>query len=104
MNICASALKYRGDPQILFIDCAALPDAVFGSIARHFSLALDETDAARMRHRTRFHAKHRSPWPLAHAEPLPPQRAETLRQLSATLLAPLYAELCSAAMKHPPDV
>lgn len=102
LNICASALKYRDDPQTLFVDYTALPDAVFGPITRHFSLALDETDAARMRDCTRFYAKDRSPWPQSPAEPLDPQRVETLRNLSATLLTPLYAELRAAATKSFP--
>lgn len=95
--ICASALKYRDDPQTVFVDYADLPDAVFGPIARHFSLALNDAALANMRERTHFHSKDDSPWPQPEHTPLDATRAEKLSHLSATILAPLYAELRSAA-------
>lgn len=98
MHICESALNYRGDPQMLFVDYRNLPDAVCGPIARHLSLPLGEPDLALMRERARFYAKNGvSPWLGYDEYSLEPARIAALQELCAELLAPKYAELNRAA-------
>ncbi len=74
-NIFQSALQYSNDPQMMFVDYTALPEALFGSIARHFSVPLSATDAECMRNRAQFQSQSGSPWPQA---PQPYSRSRTL--------------------------
>jgi hypothetical protein len=53
-----SALRHRDDPSGLFVDYRELPDAAWGSVARHFEIAIDEEAITRMREAARFDAKN----------------------------------------------
>ncbi|HEX3682301.1 MAG TPA: aspartyl/asparaginyl beta-hydroxylase domain-containing protein [Bryobacteraceae bacterium] len=97
--ICESALAYREDPQMLFVNYSDLPDAVYGSIARHFSLPLDEADLAKMRERACFEARTGSPWPASEMHTLDSGRAAAVRELCAGPLAVMFAELQQAARR-----
>jgi len=52
-----SAERHRGDPVGLFVDYRELPDAVWGTVARHFGLELTASQVDRMREVARFDAK-----------------------------------------------
>lgn len=100
-NIFDAAFEYRDDPQMLFVDYAALPEAALGSIARHFSLPLSPGDTETMRNRAQFHAEYGSPWPQPPQHTLDPERSRNLANLSANLLEPLYRDLLRIA--SPPN-
>jgi hypothetical protein len=59
-NLCRKALEFREDPNGLFIDYRELPEAVTGSIAKHFGLVFSPGDESRMRETARFDAKNPS--------------------------------------------
>jgi hypothetical protein len=52
-----AAGAFRNDPSGLFVDHAQLPDAVWGSMARHFGIRFNDEEIMRMRERARFDAK-----------------------------------------------
>jgi hypothetical protein len=88
-----SALSYRFDPGALFVNYRQLPDAVFGPIARHFGITLQDDEITLMRQTALVDAKQ--PYRPFQADSHDKQSRATplLRELSATLLDPLYQEL-----------
>lgn len=87
-----SALKYRHEPGGLFLNYRHLPEAMWTTVASHFSMTLTDTDVELMRETTRFHAK--SPGMLFEADSEEKRRAASpqVHQLAAGLLG-LYREL-----------
>jgi hypothetical protein len=91
-RICQAALTHQHDPKGLLLNYRRLPDAVWGALAAHFSIAFAPDDIVRMRDAARFDAKSPSYLFHAHAEPRDELPA-AVRTLAARRLAPLYAEL-----------
>jgi hypothetical protein len=91
-RICQAALTHQDDPKGLLLNYRRLPDAVWGALAAHFSIAFAPDDIVRMRNAARFDAKSPSHLFQAHAEPRDELPA-AVRTLAARRLAPLYAEL-----------
>ena len=96
-RICESALRWREDPLMCFADYRELPEAVYGRIARHFSLSLDDHDIAKMRERAGYEARTGLSWPPDEIYTLDADRAALARELCAGRLATLYAELKHAS-------
>jgi Aspartyl/Asparaginyl beta-hydroxylase len=98
-RICESALAWRDDTRLLFVEYENLPGAVYGPIARHFRLELDSEELERMRELARFDSN--SGFLSSEGEPLPRDtgRAESVRQLCAGKLSELYAALQTASSR-----
>jgi len=92
-GFCSSSLAFRDDPRALFIDYRQLPDAVWGAIAKHFSLHLSSEELSRMHSVARADAK--SPARTFEPDSDRKQRAATdaVHKLAANWLHPLYSEL-----------
>ncbi len=91
-RICRAALAHVADGGRL-IEYRQLPDAVVGEMLPHFGLSYGADALARMREVARFDAKRPD---LPYADDSEQKRRSTdaeMRDLSATLLAPLYAQL-----------
>ncbi|HTU47643.1 MAG TPA: aspartyl/asparaginyl beta-hydroxylase domain-containing protein [Bryobacteraceae bacterium] len=99
-RICESALAWRDDPRMLFVNYSDLPDAVYGQMARHFSLPVDESDLVKMRERACFEARTGLPWSASEMHTLDDGRAAAVQKLCAECLAALYAELQRTAHAH----
>jgi hypothetical protein len=92
-GFCSSAMAFQDDPQALFIDYRELPGAVWGAIAKHFSLAFSSEDLSRMHRAANLDAK--SPTHTFRPDSNRKQREATadIRELAANWLNPLYSEL-----------
>jgi hypothetical protein len=92
-GFCGSSLTFRDDPQALFVDYRQLPDAVWGAIAKHFSLDLSSEELSRMHSVAQADAKS----PTRAFEPDSDHKqcaaTDTVHKLAANWLNPLYSEL-----------
>ncbi len=93
-----AALRFREDPQGLFVNYAELPGAVCDSIARHFELKLTDEDKARVDAATRFDAKN----PFIEFENDIEAKKERSRSLepdpALAALEALYSKLTSSGL------
>jgi hypothetical protein len=89
-----AALAHQRDPKGLLLNYRRLPDAVWGVLAEHFSIAFTPDDIVRMRQAARFDAKSPSHLFHPHASGEPFESApSSVRDVAARLLAPVYADL-----------
>jgi hypothetical protein len=88
-----SAMVHRDDPAGMFVDYRDLPEAIWGSIARHFHMTFDDEETRRMRETVQFHAKspHRTFEADSDAKRL--EASPTQRALAEALLNPLYERI-----------
>jgi hypothetical protein len=99
-RICAAALAHAADGGRL-IEYRQLPEAALGEMLVHFGLHCGADALARMREVARFDAKRPD---IPYADDSEQKRRSTdaeMRDLSATLLAPLYAQLETLRLAQP---
>jgi hypothetical protein len=88
-----AALDARDDPQSLFLNYRQLPEAVWGSLAAHFSLSLSREELAGVQEAAKFDAK----CPSRTFEPDSDRKQSAASaascDLAARWLSPFYAEL-----------
>jgi hypothetical protein len=96
-NLCRKALEFREDPNGLFIDYRELPEAVTGSIAKHFGLVFSPGDESRMRETARFDAKNPSTSFESDAKTKQDTGKELRLDITAAHLDVCYQELRTAS-------
>jgi hypothetical protein len=88
-----AALAARSDPKALCIEYRDLPEAVFGSIARHFGLLPSAAEAVRMRDVTAFDANNPALWFTSDSQRKQATATPVVRDLCVALLDEPYREL-----------
>jgi mannose-6-phosphate isomerase-like protein (cupin superfamily) len=99
-GICEAALEWRNDAQMCFVDYSDLPGAMYGRVAHHFSLPMDENGIASMCNCARYEARTGLPWSNSQMHTLDGDRVAKLRELCEGRLRRLYAELRQAPTTH----
>jgi hypothetical protein len=92
-QICKSALQYRHNPNVLFVNYTQLPQFVTSRLLQHFRVSYSDKDIQEMNAASRFDAKSPCFEFTSDVEKKQNEASETIRELSDKLLMPLYEQL-----------
>jgi len=90
---CSAALENASDPLGLLVNYEQLPDAVTGSIARHFGISLAADEVAKMEHAAQFDAKSPSLFFESDRARKQDEASDRIRYVAEKWLIPLYRQL-----------